>query len=85
VKLQSLELIHKTLGKFIDWEKIATENQAKALLYEHLVGQMEPNVKTVVEEGRVEMKRWHFDQTKGYVKALVVKIVCQDPGARRSN
>jgi hypothetical protein len=31
---------------------------------------MEPNVKTVVEEGRVEMKRWHFDQTKGYVKAV---------------
>ncbi len=65
-----MELIHKTLGKLIDWEKIATENQAKALLYEYLVGQMEPNVKTVVEEGRVEMKRWHFDQTKGYVKAV---------------
>jgi hypothetical protein len=34
VKLQSLELIHKTLGKLIDWEKIAMKNQTKALLYE---------------------------------------------------
>jgi hypothetical protein len=38
VKLQSLELIKKTLRKLIDWEKIAMENQAKALLYEQLVG-----------------------------------------------
>jgi hypothetical protein len=28
VKLQNLELIHKTLGKLIDWEKNATENQS---------------------------------------------------------
>jgi hypothetical protein len=51
VKLQSLELIHKTLGKLTDWEKIATKNQVKALLYEQLVGQMELNVKTTLEEG----------------------------------
>jgi hypothetical protein len=51
VKLQSLELIHKTLGKLTNWEKIVTKNQAKALLYEQLVGQMEPNVKTTLEEG----------------------------------
>jgi hypothetical protein len=38
VKLQSLELIHKTLRKLIDWEKNATKNQIKALLYEHLAG-----------------------------------------------
>ncbi len=46
------------------------ENQAKALFYEQLVGQMEPNVKITLEEGHAEMKRWHFDQIKGYVKAL---------------
>jgi hypothetical protein len=34
VKLQSLELIHKTFRKLIDWEKIATKNQAKVLMYE---------------------------------------------------
>ncbi len=27
-------------------------------------------MKTTLEEGQVEMKRWHFDQTKGYIKAL---------------
>jgi hypothetical protein len=31
---------------------------------------MEPNVKTTLKERQVEMKQWHFDQTKGYVKAL---------------
>ncbi len=46
------------------------ENQVKTLLYEQLVGQMEPNVKTTLKERQVEMKQWHFDQTKGYVKAL---------------
>jgi hypothetical protein len=51
VKLQSLEFIHKTLRKFTDWEKIAIENQVKALLYEQLVGQMELNVKTTLEKG----------------------------------
>jgi hypothetical protein len=35
-----------------------------------LVGQMEPNVKIVVEEGQGEMRWWHFNQTKGYVKTL---------------
>ncbi len=70
VKLQSLELMHKTLGKLTDWEKINIENQVEALLYEQLVGQIEPNVTTTLEEGQAEMKRWHFDQTKGYVKAL---------------
>jgi hypothetical protein len=34
VKLQSLELIHKTLRKLKIWEKIAMENQVKAFLYE---------------------------------------------------
>jgi hypothetical protein len=34
VKLQSLELMHKTLGKLTDWEKINIENQVEALLYE---------------------------------------------------
>jgi hypothetical protein len=29
VKLQSLELIHKTLGKFIDWKKIAIETKLR--------------------------------------------------------
>jgi hypothetical protein len=52
VKLQSLELIHKTLGKITNWEKIAMENQAKAFIYEHLVGHVEPNVKTTLEEGK---------------------------------
>jgi hypothetical protein len=56
VKLQSLKLIHKTLGKLIDWEKTSTENHVKAFLYEQLVGQMEPNVKIVVEEGQGEMR-----------------------------
>jgi hypothetical protein len=51
VKLQSLELIHKILGKSTDWEKIARKNQVKVLLYEQLVGHMEPNVKTTLEEG----------------------------------
>jgi hypothetical protein len=51
VKLQSLELLHKTLGKCTYWEKITTKNQVKALLYEQLVGQMELNVKTTLEEG----------------------------------
>ncbi len=51
VKLQSLEFIHKTLRKFTYWEKIAIENQVKALLYEQLVGQMELNVKTTLEKG----------------------------------
>jgi hypothetical protein len=51
VKLRSLELIHKTLRKFTNWEKIATENQVKALLYEQFVGQMELNVKTTLEKG----------------------------------
>jgi exo-beta-1,3-glucanase (GH17 family) len=49
VKLQSLELIHKTLGKLTYWEKTTMENQAKAFLYEQLVGKMEPNVKTTLE------------------------------------
>jgi hypothetical protein len=31
---------------------------------------MELNVKTTLEERQAEMKRWHFNQTKGYVKAL---------------
>jgi hypothetical protein len=38
---------------------------------------MEPNVKTTLEEGHVEMRRWHFDQTKGYgivLDAMYVKI-----------
>jgi hypothetical protein len=34
VKLQSLELIDKTLGKFVDCKNIVTKNQTKALLYE---------------------------------------------------
>jgi hypothetical protein len=34
VKLQSQELIHKTLGKLTNWEKNVTKNQVKALLYE---------------------------------------------------
>ncbi len=34
VKLQSLELIHKTLGKFIDWEKTNIKNQVEAFLNE---------------------------------------------------
>jgi len=46
VKLQSLEFIHKTLGKLTDLEKTAIENQDKAFLYEQLVGQMDLNVKT---------------------------------------
>jgi hypothetical protein len=45
VKLQSLKLIHKTLGKLTNWEKTGTENHIKAFLYEQLLGQMEPNVK----------------------------------------
>jgi hypothetical protein len=56
VKLQSLELIHKTLGKLTDWEKTIMENQAKAFLYEQLVGQMEPNVKITLAEGQAEMR-----------------------------
>jgi hypothetical protein len=51
VKLQSLELIHKTLRKLTDWEKTAMENQTKAIFYEQLVGQMEPNGKITLEEG----------------------------------
>jgi hypothetical protein len=38
---------------------------------------MEPNVKTTLEEGQVKLKRWHFDQTKGYgiaLDAMYVKI-----------
>jgi hypothetical protein len=31
---------------------------------------MEPNVKTTLEERHVKMKRWHFNQTKGYGIAL---------------
>lgn len=27
-------------------------------------------VKTTLEAGQAEMKTWHFDQTKGYVKVL---------------
>ncbi len=27
-------------------------------------------MKTTLEERQTEMKRWHFDQTKGYIKAL---------------
>ncbi len=69
VKLQSLELIHKTLRKLTNREEIAIENQAKAHLYELLVKQMEPNLKMGLEEGQAET-RSHFDQTKGYVKAL---------------
>jgi N-acetylglutamate synthase/N-acetylornithine aminotransferase len=64
-------------GKLTNWEKTATENQAKAFSYEQLVKHMEPNVKIVLEEGQSKMKRWHFDQTKGYVKvldAMYVKI-----------
>jgi hypothetical protein len=30
---------------------------------------MEPNVKTL-EEGQAKMRKWHFDQIKGYIKAL---------------
>jgi hypothetical protein len=70
-----LELIHKTLGKFTNWEKIAIDNQTKALLYEQLVKQMEPNVKTTLEERQAKMKRWHFDQIKGNVKVLDVTYV----------
>jgi hypothetical protein len=31
---------------------------------------MELNVKITLKEGHAEIKQWHFDQTKGYVKAL---------------
>jgi len=49
---------------------------------------MEPNVKTTLEEGQTKMRRWHFNQTKGYVKAFettYVKIqeledqICRNP------
>jgi hypothetical protein len=36
---------------------------------------MELNVKITLEGGHAEMKRWHFNQTKGYVKALDVTYV----------
>jgi hypothetical protein len=31
---------------------------------------MELNVKITLEEGQAKMRRWHFDQTKVYVKAF---------------
>jgi hypothetical protein len=36
---------------------------------------MEFNVKTTLEERQAEMRQWHFNQIKGYVKALDVAYV----------
>lgn len=40
-------------------------------------------VKTTLEAGQAEMKTWHYDQTKGYVKVL--DATCQDSKTGRSN
>jgi hypothetical protein len=45
-------------------------------LYDELIIQLIIKMGEVLEEARVEFKRWHFDQTWKYADALDVAYEC---------
>jgi hypothetical protein len=59
-----------------DWESVAIENKTKAMLYDELIKQLPMELGELLEEARVECKRWHFKQIRKYTSALDVAYEC---------
>jgi hypothetical protein len=49
-----------------DWESVATKNKTKAMLYDKFIEQLLMEMGELLEEVRIEFKRWHFEQTRKY-------------------
>jgi hypothetical protein len=47
-------------------------NQAKVKLYDQLIEEGPMELGEALEKAEVEFKKWHFEQIKGYVRALDV-------------
>jgi hypothetical protein len=65
-----------TLQTANDWKSMATENKTKATLYDELVEQFLIEMGKLLEEAIVELKRWHFAQTRKYTIILDVAYEC---------
>ncbi len=51
---------------------MATKNKTKTTLYDELVEQLPIKMGELLEEVKVEFKRWHFEQAKKYTNAYDV-------------
>ncbi len=57
------------------WEILAIENKTKATLYDEFIKQFIIKMGELLEEVKIEFKRWHFEQTRKYTNALQHKFI----------
>jgi hypothetical protein len=65
-----------TLQTDNDWESMAIENKTKATLHDELIKQLPMEMGELLEEARLECRKWHFKQTRKYTNALDVAYQC---------
>ncbi len=53
-----------------DWESVVIENKTKVMLYDELVNKLPIEMGELLEEARVEFRRWHFEQIGKYTSAF---------------
>ncbi len=51
---------------------MATKNKTKAMLYDELIKQLLMEMEELLEEVRVECKKWHFKQIGQYTMTLML-------------
>jgi uncharacterized protein YdaL len=61
-----------TLQTINNWENVATKNKTNVMLYDELIKQLPTEMGELLEEIRVEFKRWHFEQIGKYTNAFNV-------------